>query len=124
MSQEVENIERLPREASAAQALLERGAPLSEVYRRLVVLEGTSLKAQAALERGAAHANLRGIKDLNAYFQHVSSVLARFEERLWSAVRSFLTLSRDDPAQLVDALQVIELQNAIDAQLVAAGQGE
>ncbi len=53
----------------------------------------------------------------------VRAALVKFEERLWSVVRAFLPLSRGNPGQLIDALQVIELQDAVDSALVAAGQG-
>ncbi|RMZ56271.1 hypothetical protein APUTEX25_002461, partial [Auxenochlorella protothecoides] len=118
---DVENIVALPREAAAAQQLLDGEAPLLQVYQRLLVLEGTSIKAQAALESGT-QVNLKEAKNLNSYFQRVRAALVKFEERLWSVVRAFLPLSRGNPGQLIDALQVIELQDAVDSALVAAGQ--
>lgn len=66
-----ERIAALPREAAAAQRLLEEEAPLLQVYARLVALEGTSIKAQAALEAGAK-ASLREAKNLSTYFQKAS----------------------------------------------------
>lgn len=68
--QDVENIVALPREAAAAQQLLDGEAPLLQVYQRLLVLEGTSIKAQAALESGT-QVNLKEAKNLNSYFQRV-----------------------------------------------------
>ena len=43
--------------------------------------------------------------------------LGKFEERLWSIVRRFLVLARTDPARLVAAVRVVELQQMVDAQL-------
>ena len=47
--------------------------------------------------------------------------MGKFEERLWSIVRGFLEVSQRDPALLVSALQVVELQELVDARLLAAG---
>lgn len=54
----------------------------------------------------------------------VKQAQGKFEERLWSIVRNFLGVSRSDPDLLVTALQVVELQEMVDAQLLAAGQGK
>lgn len=53
----------------------------------------------------------------------VKQTQGKFEERLWSIVRNFLEVSRSDPDLLVAALQAVELQEMVDAQLLAAGQG-
>ncbi len=53
----------------------------------------------------------------------VKRAQGKFEERLWSIVRNFLEVSRADPDLLVSALQAVELQELVDAQLAAAGQG-
>jgi hypothetical protein len=52
----------------------------------------------------------------------VRATSGRFEERLWSIIRNFLRVSQEDPGLLVAAVQVVELQELVDAQLVAAGQ--
>lgn len=154
----------------------------------LASLEGTSMKAQQALESGTS-VNLREAHNLGSYFQKASRHLAgisqgaaawqllclvwwadfasrqhgrcycrlkslsswppplaalhllhtgcpalslclqvrltagKFEERLWSIIRNFLAVSQEDPGLLVTAVQVVELQEMVDAQLVAAGQG-
>ena len=36
----------------------------------------------------------------------VKQTMGKFEERLWSIIRSFLTVSQEDPRLLVMALQV------------------
>lgn len=49
--------------------------------------------------------------------------LGKFEERLWSIVRRFLTLARADPARLVAAVRIVELQQLVDAQLADSAAG-
>lgn len=120
--QDVENIAALPAEAAEAEEMLKNDANLLQVYETLALLEGTSQKAQHALESGT-HVDLREAKNLNSYFQKVKQAQGKFEERLWSIVRNFLGVSRSDPDLLVTALQVVELQEMVDAQLLAAGQG-
>ena len=51
----------------------------------------------------------------------VKQTMGKFEERLWSIVRNFLEVSQEDPGLLVTALQIVELQELVDAQLLAAG---
>ena len=178
---DVENIAALPVEAAEAEQLLHDNANLlqvsprsaclelpaavsfrspalcllallTQVYEMLASLEGTSMKAQQALESGTS-VNLREATNLNAYFQKVlgdagraakwpaprlqasvrlpSSIppaqvrvtAGKLEERLWSTIRNFLEIAQDDPGLLVTAVQVVELQELVDAQLVAAGQG-
>ena len=60
---------------------------------------------------------------LSSVSVQVKQTQGKFEERLWSIVRGFLEVSRSDPDLLVAALQVVELQELVDAQLLAAGQG-
>jgi hypothetical protein len=50
--------------------------------------------------------------------------MGKFEERLWSIIRNFLELSQSAPQLLVMAVQIVELQELVDAQLVAAGESE
>ncbi len=49
--------------------------------------------------------------------------MGKVEERLWSVVRNFAALGRDNPAQLVNAVRIIELQEMVDKQLEASGKG-
>lgn len=120
--QDVENIAALPVEAAQAEEMLRDGANLLQVYEMLACLEGTSMKAQQALESGT-NVNLAEATNLNAYFQKVKVTMGKFEERLWSIIRNFVAVSQEEPGLLVTALQVVELQELVDAQLVAAGQG-
>ena len=53
----------------------------------------------------------------------VREALQKFEERLWNIVRDFARLARANPAQLVLALRVIELQEIVDAQLKDSAGG-
>ena len=50
--------------------------------------------------------------------------MGKVEERLWSIIRSFATLGRDQPAMLVNAVRIIELQEMVDKQLEASGKSE
>lgn len=45
--------------------------------------------------------------------------MVKFEERLWGIIRNFVTLGRDNPAMLVNAVRIVELQEMVDAQLDA-----
>ena len=49
--------------------------------------------------------------------------LSKLEERLWSIVKRFLILAREDPARLVAAVRIVELQEMVDAQLAESGAG-
>lgn len=120
--QDVEAIAALPVEAAEAEEMLQNDTNLLQVYECLALLEGTSLKAQAAIESGT-QVNLREAQSLGTYFQRVKQTMGRFEERLWSIVRGFLLVSRRNPRLLVTALRVVEAQEGVDARLVAAGQG-
>ncbi|KAI3425101.1 hypothetical protein D9Q98_008479 [Chlorella vulgaris] len=120
--QDVENIAALPLEAAEAEEMLRDNVNLLQVYEMLASLEGTSMKAQQALESGTS-VNLREAHNLGSYFQKVRLTAGKFEERLWSIIRNFLAVSQEDPGLLVTAVQVVELQEMVDAQLVAAGQG-
>ena len=66
--QDVENIAALPVEAAEAEELLKDDANLLQAYECLAILEGTSMKAQSALESGT-HVNLQEARNLNSYFQ-------------------------------------------------------
>eukprot|EP00887_Chlorella_sp_A99_P000004 scaffold16.g4.t1 len=117
--QDVENIAALPVEAAEAEEMLQDDRNLLQAYECLAMLEGTSMKAQRSLESGT-HVNLQEAKNLNSYFQKASSVkqtMGKFEERLWSIIRNFLAVSREDPGLLV-----VELQEMVDVELLAAGQ--
>ncbi|KAL4437795.1 hypothetical protein ABPG77_005707 [Micractinium sp. CCAP 211/92] len=125
--QDVENIAALPVEAAEAEAMLRENANLLHVYEMLACLEGTSMKAQQALESGTNVSVREAQGNLSSYFQKaraaVRATMGKFEERLWSIVRNFVRVAQEDPGLLVTALQVVELQELVDAQLVAAGQG-
>ena len=50
--------------------------------------------------------------------------MVKFEERLWSIIRNFVTLGRDNPAALVNAVRIVELQEMVDAKLEASTNSE
>ena len=74
-AQDVENIAALPLEAAEAEEMLRSEGSLLAAYECLAVLEGTSMKAQRALESGT-NVNLREAKNLNSYFQKVLGAAA------------------------------------------------
>ncbi len=133
---DAEAIAALPGMARDAEELLGGGAGLVPVYICLATLEGVALKAQVALasasvlpssaasSSGAAAvgaAAAAAAAPLGAYFEQVQRGMGRLEERLWATVRAYKALARDRPAALVAALQVVEMQEAVDAALRAAG---
>lgn len=48
--------------------------------------------------------------------------MGKVEERLWSIIRNFATLGKEQPAMLVNAVRIIELQEMVDKQLEASGK--
>ena len=53
----------------------------------------------------------------------VKDTMGKFEERLWSLVRNFVQLGHSNPAMLVNAVRIVELQEMVDKQLEASGRG-
>lgn len=49
--------------------------------------------------------------------------MARFEERLWSLIRNFVELGHNNPAMLVAAVRIVEIQEMVDKQLESSGRG-
>ena len=49
--------------------------------------------------------------------------MTRFEERLWSLIRNFVELGHNNPAMLVAAVRIVEIQEMVDKQLELSGRG-
>ncbi len=49
--------------------------------------------------------------------------MTRFEERLWSLIRNFVELGHNNPAMLVAAVRIVEIQEMVDKQLESSGRG-
>lgn len=49
--------------------------------------------------------------------------MTKFEERLWSLIRDFVELGHNNPAMLVAAVRVVEIQEMVDKQLESSGRG-
>ena len=49
--------------------------------------------------------------------------MTKFEERLWSLIRSFVELGHNNPAMLVAAVRIVEIQEMVDKQLESSGGG-
>ncbi|KAL3132011.1 hypothetical protein ABBQ32_008631 [Trebouxia sp. C0010 RCD-2024] len=48
--------------------------------------------------------------------------MTKFEERLWSLIRNFVELGHNNPAMLVAAVRVVEIQEMVDKQLESSGR--
>lgn len=124
-----EAVATLPRQAADAEKLLmsttDSAAGLVRAYLGLAELEATVVKVQHALEAFKAQqatAHLQ-VPSLEFYFGQVHRAMTKVEERIWSTIRAFRSMARRNPALLVAALQVIEIQEQVDRELLAAGQG-
>ena len=53
----------------------------------------------------------------------VKDTMTKFEERLWSLIRNFVELGHDNPAMLVAAVRIVEIQEMVDKQLESSGRG-
>lgn len=49
--------------------------------------------------------------------------MTKFEERLWSLIRNFVELGHNNPAMLVAAVRIVEIQEMVDKQLESPGKG-
>lgn len=50
--------------------------------------------------------------------------MTKFEERLWSLIRNFVELGHNNPAMLVAAVRIVEIQEMVDKQLESSGRGK
>ena len=53
----------------------------------------------------------------------VKDTMTKFEERLWSLIRNFVELGHNNPAMLVAAVRIVEIQEMVDKQLESSGRG-
>ena len=53
----------------------------------------------------------------------VKDTMTKCEERLWSLIRNFVELGHNNPAMLVAAVRVVEIQEMVDKQLESSGRG-
>lgn len=124
--QDVENIVALPNEAAEAEEMLKDETQLLQAYETLAILEGTSSLAQQALLAGGltggAKLKQQDTHNLSVYFNKVKDTMGKFEERLWSLIRNFVQLGHSNPAMLVNAVRIVELQEMVDKQLEASGR--
>lgn len=120
---DIESIASLPVTASEAETLLADDSKLLAAHQRIAFLQGTALKAQRALESGGACMDAKEAAQLASYFQRVKHAANKLEERLWSIIRNHRTVVAENPALLVTAVQLIEIQELTDAELIAAGLG-
>lgn len=96
---------------------------LVEVYISLAELEATVSQIEAALEGiPLSAAAQQQVANLDFYFDQVRRAMGQMEEHIWSILRGYYRIARQNPSLLVAALQIIEIQEGIDKQLMA-GQG-
>lgn len=53
----------------------------------------------------------------------VQASITRFEERLWSIIRNFMTISQERQWLLTDAVRIIETQERVDQHIRSAAEG-
>lgn len=53
----------------------------------------------------------------------VQASITRFEERLWSIIRNFMTVSQERQWLLTDAVRIIETQERVDQHIRSAMEG-
>lgn len=124
-----ETVATLPRQAAEAEKILntsnDSASSLLRAYLSLAELEATVVKVKHALDafKSQQATSTLQVPSLDFYFTQVHRAMTKVEERVWSTVRSFRTVAERNPAMLVAALQVIEIQEGVDRELLAAGQG-
>lgn len=122
-----EAVAGLPEQARNAEKLLQDDSPsgLLHAFACVAELEATATRIQAALESVVLQSPQRAqqIPSLETYFAQVRHAQARVEEKIWSIVRNFKSIAKNNSALLVSALQCIEIQEMVDMDLLTAGQG-
>jgi len=124
-----ETVATLPRQAEEAENTLhtsnDSASSLLGAYLSLAELEATVVKVKHALDafKSQQATSTLQVPSLDFYFAQVHGAMTKVEERVWSTVRSFRTVAERTPAILVAALQIIEIQESVDRELLAAGQG-
>uniref|UniRef100_A0A061QZB5 Exocyst complex component 3 n=1 Tax=Tetraselmis sp. GSL018 TaxID=582737 RepID=A0A061QZB5_9CHLO len=118
---DVEGISAIPGKAGRARELLGRDQ-LAEAHQELAELETMSQAAQVAM-RSQDGQGSRDLRDLQGYFAKVQETSAEVERRLWGTLRDFAALGHKNRAALVSAIRVVELQELIDRQQAAKGEG-
>jgi exocyst complex component 3 len=117
-----DTISSLPAKAADAERRLNySGAEtLVEVYISLAELEATVSQVEVALEGIPLSATAQQqVANLDFYFNQVRRAMGQMEEHIWSILRGYYRVARQNPSLLVAALQIIEIQEEIDRQLMA-----
>jgi exocyst complex component 3 len=125
--QSADVIANLPRRAAEAERLLEHNTAGGFVHAYVCIaeLEATAIRVQGTLDAISNQGGARPgqLPTLSSYFAQAHRAMAKLEERLWSTFRGFRDMACHKAGALVDALQVIEIQEKVDAELLAAGEG-
>ncbi|WPT17612.1 Exocyst complex component SEC6 [Picochlorum sp. SENEW3] len=124
--QSTETVAGLPEAALKAENMLQdsdTAVGLIESHAYLSQVEGTVHRVKTTLELLQDRQSYQ-LPSLETYFVQVNNAMAKIEYRLWSIVRSFISLGNSRPEILVSALRVIETQEVVDAKLLADGMGD
>ncbi|CAG9465127.1 unnamed protein product [Pedinophyceae sp. YPF-701] len=128
---EVEGISDIPAAAEAVEALQTRGADMMQVFQAIVALQAMCAQRKASLagrakggRGGAALKSGLETLGLNEYFQRADAVQDKFESQLFGIFENFLAVAHDDPARLVEAAQIVVVQEKVQGLLAAEDGGK
>lgn len=121
-----EMIANLPDSASRAEKMLgdeDNAVGLMKAYCHLSHLEARVLMIKSTMENLQSKNGNQLLPSLEAYFKQVHGCMSKVEYRIFSIVRSFMTLASQNPTLLVTVLNVIEIQEAVDSRVLSSGLG-
>lgn len=121
-----ETIAGLPEAAAKAEIMMNdknscHGMVRAHEY--LSQVEATMYRVKSTL-KVLQHNQTHQLPSLDTYFKQVHNSMAKIEHKLWSIVRSFVSISKSSPQELVAALRVIETQELVDVKLLCDGLGD
>eukprot|EP00890_Picochlorum_soloecismus_P002571 jgi/Picsp_1/3314/NSC_06153-R1_exocyst complex component 3-like len=122
-----EMIANLPDSASRAEKMLgdeDNAVGLMKAYCYLSHLEARVLMIKNTLETLQSKNGNQLLPSLDAYFKQVHGCMSKVEYRIFSIVRSFMTLASQNPKILVTVLNIIEIQEAVDSRVLSSGLGD
>jgi len=119
-------IANLPDSASRAEKMLgdeDNAMGLMKAYCYLSHLEARVLMVKNTLETLQGKNGNQLLPSLDAYFKQVHGCMSKVEYRIFSIMRSFMTLASQNPKLLVTVLNIIEIQEAVDSRVLSSGLG-
>ena len=122
---EAQNVQAIPSRASMAQQILaDPHMDLQEGYEVVSELEAASNFARAVLDSQSRRGGVQATRfefTFAPYFEQVAETSRRFEELLWGRIANLVEEGKGNPASLVAAAKVIELQERRDLKTEGAG---